>query len=235
MDNINKKRVLAMVAIAFAAALIIVSVVALVTTNASTGGTSSQTEQVQSTDGSSDGNHGGSGSSDGNHGDSSENTNGNHAGSVSSTSENNDGNHQGASTNDGNHASSTTSTTTTNDGNHQDNSTNNDGNHAFTVYITIDGAGHGNVSYAGNVTVDDGASVYDALKATGVSVNARDSQYGTYVAAIGGLAEKSAGGESGWKYSVNGVEPNTACSNYTLKSGDVVKWKFVTKASESIG
>ena len=105
----------------------------------------------------------------------------------------------------------------------------------INVYITIDDAGHGNASYAGNVTLDEGASVYDALMATGVSVNARDSQYGTYVAAIGGLAEKSAGGESGWKYSVNGVEPQTACSNYKLKSGDVVKWKFVTKASESVG
>ena len=232
MDNTNKKRILAMAAIVVAVALIVVSVVALVTTNASTGGTNSQTEQVQSADGSSDGSHEGSGSTDGNHENSASTSDGNHEDSSGST----DGSHENfASTSDGNHASSTTSTTTTNDGNHQDNSTNNDGNHAFTVYITIDGAGHGNVSYAGNVTVEDGASVYDALKATGVSINARDSQYGTYVAAIGGLAEKSAGGESGWKYSVNGVEPNTACSNYKLKSGDVVKWKFVTKASESIG
>ena len=104
-----------------------------------------------------------------------------------------------------------------------------------SVYVTIDGAGHGNVFYTGNFTLNQGANVYDALKATGISINARETQCGVYVAGIGGLAEGSAGGESGWKYAVNGFEPNTACSNYKLKSGDVVKWKFVTKASEAVG
>lgn len=105
----------------------------------------------------------------------------------------------------------------------------------ISVHIIIDGAGYGDVSFAGDVKVEDGDSVYDALKATGVSINARESQYGIYVAAIGGLAEKSAGGESGWKYSVGGVEPNCSCGKYILHGGEKIKWKFVTKATESIG
>lgn len=105
----------------------------------------------------------------------------------------------------------------------------------FIISITVDASEHGNVYFSENVTLDEGTSVYDALKATGLSTNARDTQYGVYVAAIGGVAEKSAGGESGWKYSVNGAEPGTSCSNYILKSGDVIKWKFVTKASEAVG
>ena len=59
-------------------------------------------------------------------------------------------------------------------------------------------------------------------------MNARGTSYGTYVAAIGGLAEKEHGGTSGWMYSVNGVTPNTACSNYVLSNGDSVVWYYVT-------
>ena len=80
----------------------------------------------------------------------------------------------------------------------------------------------------GESVVTKGATVYDALCALGLSVNAHGSSYGTYVAAIGGLAEKEHGGTSGWMYSVNGVTPNTACSNYVLSNGDNVVWYYVT-------
>ena len=84
------------------------------------------------------------------------------------------------------------------------------------------------VSSGGTFTFNEGATVYDALCALGLSVNAHGSSYGTYVAAIGGLAEKEHGGTSGWMYSVNGVAPNTACSNYVLSNGDSVVWYYVT-------
>ncbi|MEE0454813.1 MAG: DUF4430 domain-containing protein, partial [Collinsella sp.] len=54
------------------------------------------------------------------------------------------------------------------------------------------------------------------------------SSYGTYVSAIGGLAEKQYGGTSGWMYSVNGTTPMTACSNYVLSNDDNVVWYYVT-------
>lgn len=98
-----------------------------------------------------------------------------------------------------------------------------------TVTVSVTSSAVGNpVSSGGTFTFNKGATAYDALCALGLSVNARGSSYGTYVAAIGGLAEKEHGGTSGWMYSVNGVTPNTACSNYVLKNGDNVVWYYVT-------
>ena len=98
-----------------------------------------------------------------------------------------------------------------------------------TVTVSVTSSAVGNpVSSGGTFTFNEGATVYDALCALGLSVNARGTSYGTYVAAIGGLAEKEHGGTSGWMYSVNGVTPNTACSNYVLSNGDSVVWYYVT-------
>ena len=98
-----------------------------------------------------------------------------------------------------------------------------------TVTVSVTSSAVGNpVSSSGTFTFNKGATVYDALCALGLSVNARGTSYGTYVAAIGGLAEKEHGGTSGWMYSVNGATPNTACSNYVLSNGDTVVWYYVT-------
>lgn len=98
-----------------------------------------------------------------------------------------------------------------------------------TVTVSVTSSAVGNpVSSGGTFTFNEGATPYDALCALGLSINARPSSYGTYVAAIGGLAEKEHGGTSGWMYSVNGKTPNTACSNYILKNGDTVVWYYVT-------
>lgn len=101
--------------------------------------------------------------------------------------------------------------------------------HVVTVTVSVTSSAVGNpVSSGGTFTFNEGATPYDALCALGLSINARPSSYGTYVAAIGGLAEKEHGGTSGWMYSVNGKTPNTACSNYILKNGDTVVWYYVT-------
>lgn len=98
-----------------------------------------------------------------------------------------------------------------------------------TVTVAVTSSAVGNtVSSGGTFTFNEGATAYDALCALGLSVNAHGSSYGTYVAAIGGLAEKEHGGTSGWMYSVNGTAPNTACSNYVLSNGDSVVWYYVT-------
>ena len=100
---------------------------------------------------------------------------------------------------------------------------------SHVVTVTVSSSAVGNpVSSGGTFTFNEGATPYDALCALGLSINARPSSYGTYVAAIGGLAEKEHGGTSGWMYSVNGKTPNTACSNYILKNGDTVVWYYVT-------
>ncbi|MDB1875616.1 DUF4430 domain-containing protein [Collinsella aerofaciens] len=98
-----------------------------------------------------------------------------------------------------------------------------------TVTVSVTSSAVGNpVSSGGTFTFNEGATVYDALCALGLSVNAHGSSYGTYVSAIGGLAEKQHGGTSGWMYSVNGTTPMTACSNYVLSNGDSVVWYYVT-------
>lgn len=98
-----------------------------------------------------------------------------------------------------------------------------------TVTVSVTSSAVGNpVSSGGTFTFNKGATAYDALCALGLSVNAHGSSYGTYVAAIGGLAEKEHGGTSGWMYSVNGVPPQMACSSYVLSNGDNVVWYYVT-------
>ena len=97
-----------------------------------------------------------------------------------------------------------------------------------TVTVSVTSSAVGNpVSSGGTFTFNEGVTVYDALCALGLSVNAHGSSYGTYVSAIGGLAEKQYGGTSGWMYSVNGTTPMTACSNYVLSNGDNVVWYYV--------
>ena len=98
-----------------------------------------------------------------------------------------------------------------------------------TVTVSVTSSAVGNpVSSGGTFTFNEGATPYDALCALGLSINAQGSSYGTYVAAIGGLAEKEHGGTSGWMYSVNGTTPMTACSNYVLSNGDNIVWYYVT-------
>ena len=83
------------------------------------------------------------------------------------------------------------------------------------------------VSGGANPTFEQGATVYDALMACGLSVNASSTPLGIYVNAIGGLAEKEYPGESGWKYSVNGEVIMRSCDSVVLQDGDVVRWFYV--------
>ncbi len=98
---------------------------------------------------------------------------------------------------------------------------------SLIVSVTVDGSAAGAGAYSTTLEVAVGASVYDALVASGSNVNARSTVYGAYVAAIDGLAELEHGPMSGWVYAVNGIQPQTACSNYQLKDGDAVVWTYV--------
>lgn len=102
-----------------------------------------------------------------------------------------------------------------------------------TVTVSVTSSTVGNpVSGSMQLSFGQDVSVYDALyawaSAQGVSVNATESPMGVYVSAIGGLAEFQHGGESGWKFSVNGVDSTMACNRYLLSDGDSVAWRYVT-------
>lgn len=49
---------------------------------------------------------------------------------------------------------------------------------------------------------------------------------GSYISYINGIGEFSHGENSGWLYSVNGVDPTRSSSSYRLQIGDIVVWHF---------
>lgn len=99
----------------------------------------------------------------------------------------------------------------------------------MSVTVNVDSsAADGSVSYNGTVELDKGATAYDALVATGLELDASDSQYGMYVAGIGGLAGGDYGDMSGWLYDVNGEAALVGCDSYELADGDTVNWTYST-------
>lgn len=97
----------------------------------------------------------------------------------------------------------------------------------ITVTIAVDGSKANASGYsvglgARSVTLPEGATVYDALKATGLALGGGPS----YVKSIGGLGEFACGAGSGWMYGVNGTYPKKACNAYKLSSGDSVRWVY---------
>ena len=169
--------------------------------------TSGSDESKSKGDGSSSDNSASSGSSDSGSGSSSSSNAGSGSGSSSSGASSSSSSSAGGSSQPGTSAPAGT----------------------VTVYVSVSSSAVGNpVSGGGTFTFNQGATVYDALCACGLSMNASNTGYGIYVSAIGGLAEKEHGGHSGWMYSVNGAVPMTACSNYVLSNGDSVSWYYVT-------
>lgn len=133
----------------------------------------------------------------------------------------------GTSSNSGNKASSSSNSSSSN-GNSQGTSASSAASNTVTVSVSVSSsAADGRVSGSAHPTFKKGATAYDALCATGLSVSTKSSQYGLYVSAIGGLAEFEYGGKSGWMYSVNGSAPNVSCGKYVLKDGDTVSWYYV--------
>lgn len=135
------------------------------------------------------------------------------------------------SSSSGGKASSSNSTSTNKQsGNSGSQGTNANSAASNTVTVSVSvssSAADGRVSGSAHLTFKKGATAYDALCATGLSVSTKSSQYGLYVSAIGGLAEFEYGGKSGWMYSVNGSAPNVSCGKYVLKDGDSVSWYYV--------
>lgn len=133
----------------------------------------------------------------------------------------------GTSSYSGNKASSSSNSSSSN-GNSQGATASSAASNTVTVSVSVSSsAADGRVSGSAHPTFKKGATAYDALCATGLSVSTKSSQYGLYVSAIGGLAEFEYGGESGWMYSVNGSAPNVSCGKYVLKDGDSVSWYYV--------
>ncbi len=102
---------------------------------------------------------------------------------------------------------------------------------ALTVNVTVDGSAGGAGSGSATVSLPEGSTVYDALVATGVDVNARMTTFGMYVAGINGLSEKATINGinypgSGWVYYVDGNFADRSSAAYQLADGMNIYWCF---------
>ena len=79
----------------------------------------------------------------------------------------------------------------------------------------------------------DGATVYDALEASGVALVTKGGLMGTYVSSIAGLGEKEAGSLSGWSYLVNGLVGTVSADEHKLKDGDSIEWLYVLEPKDT--
>ncbi len=97
------------------------------------------------------------------------------------------------------------------------------------------------IIYSGKAEINDGESVFDVLQREMrknkihmefVNTPATNS---AYVKGINNIYEFDCGGFSGWTYSVNGKTPNVGCSQYFVKDGDIVEWKYVCEITFDMG
>lgn len=80
------------------------------------------------------------------------------------------------------------------------------------------------------VTVRNGSTAFDAVKQAcssgGISMNATNSSYGSYIVGFNNIDEKDCGSASGWLYYVNNSQPNKSCSKYAVKNGDSIVFSY---------
>lgn len=89
-----------------------------------------------------------------------------------------------------------------------------------------------------DVELYDNDTVFDVLKSVckdnKIAMEFNDTFGSKYVEGIGGIYEFDAGGESGWQYSVNGEYPMKSCSEYQVKEGDEICWRYTCKLGEDL-
>ena len=92
-----------------------------------------------------------------------------------------------------------------------------------------------------SVTLDSGATVFDAVKAAldeqSISFTySYNAMYGShYIESVNGLAEFTNGQRSGWMVTVNGVHISVGVSAYTLKDGDTVVLHYTDDYAKESG
>lgn len=76
------------------------------------------------------------------------------------------------------------------------------------------------------VCLEEGATVLDALEATELDIESVGSGEMTYVTAVEGIEEKSAGQSSGWVYAFNGSPGDEGAGAKEVESTDIIQWRF---------
>lgn len=89
---------------------------------------------------------------------------------------------------------------------------------------TITDADGNTTSYTVQIPAAD-ATALAVLEATDAEIATENSQYGTYITAINGIAAE---GNSGWVYTVNGEQVTEAVDVCPVAAGDTVEFSFIT-------
>lgn len=88
------------------------------------------------------------------------------------------------------------------------------------------------------VDLHKGDTAYDILykvtKKNNISMESSGTANDKYIEGIDNFYEKNCGGESGWKYSVNGKFPSKSSSICKLKNGDNVKWRYTCNLGKDL-
>ena len=79
-----------------------------------------------------------------------------------------------------------------------------------------------------NVTVPEGSTVLEVLRASGAVVGTTAASFGEYVSSINSLAEGAVSAESGWTFFVNGEFATEGASTLKVNPGDEILWQYVT-------
>lgn len=83
------------------------------------------------------------------------------------------------------------------------------------------------IMFDGTLDLEEGATIYDALVASGVNITSSDSSYGKYVSAINGLAAGDQGEMSGWIFTLNGEDVMVSADQQELADGDSIAFNFI--------
>lgn len=95
----------------------------------------------------------------------------------------------------------------------------------MTVTVEVDATSQeGGQKESVQVDVAEGASVMDALAASGFDYVMEEGDYGAYITSLVGV---EAGSNSGWVFSVNGEPGLEAADAIELSEGDVVTWEVM--------
>ncbi len=80
-----------------------------------------------------------------------------------------------------------------------------------------------------NLSLNKGATVYDALKASGIRFVGSG-----YISSINSLSEGDCGGKSGWMFYVNGAYQNNGCKKVKLRDNDHVQWRYTCNSGSDM-
>ena len=87
--------------------------------------------------------------------------------------------------------------------------------------------------------IEEGDTVYsiliEAAKKYKLQIDQNTSGTMTYVSGINNIGEMDFGDVSGWTYTVNGEVATVGASEYVLKDGDVIEWKYALTLEDYFG